>query len=207
MVSDKELMIQAEELLNGSMDIEKATILAMKSVGYTSSKMVEAKDLLNETAENYDNLSKNDILNYKREAMKLMEESNSHLRLMTSLYEKYPVIKITLDNLNSISNHFDSGYINQAFSEMLLAKCKEKGNIKTYFFRNTKTKAIKIGKSINPKERLKQIQGMVGAKLEIIAVIDKDVEHELHNKFKKYQAHSEWFNDKDGLILEYALNV
>ena len=205
-MTDNELLIQTEELLNGSMSIEKAAMIAMKSVGFISSKMIEAKNLMNETAENYDVISKEDILKSKREAMQLMTESNNHTKLMTSLYEKYPTLKITFDNLNNISNHFDSGYINHAFSEMLLSKCKEKGNIKTYFFRNTKTKDIKIGKSINPKERLKQVQGMAGAKLEIIAIIDKDIETVLHNKFKKYKSHSEWFNDKDGLILEYALS-
>lgn len=86
-------------------------------------------------------------------------------------------------------------------------KMIKKSKIKTYFFRNPTNNLIKIGKSKNPEKRANQIKGMAGSKLEIIAVIAKDVEHELHTKFKKYQAHSEWFNDKDGLILEYALNA
>lgn len=75
--------------------------------------------------------------------------------------------------------------------------------VKTYFFRNETTGLIKIGKSASPKIRLKQIQGIVGAELNLIGVIDGDIEFDLHCKFKKYRQVGEWFEDRDGLIAEY----
>lgn len=78
---------------------------------------------------------------------------------------------------------------------------------KTYFILNTETKLIKIGKSIRPEQRLKDIQGMAGAKLEMLAVIDKNIESELHVHFKKYRCTGEWFDDKDGLIAELIESI
>jgi hypothetical protein len=72
--------------------------------------------------------------------------------------------------------------------------------VKTYFILNTSTKLIKIGKSVRPSQRIKDIQGMAGAKLELLAVIDRNIEAELHNQFKQYRRTGEWFEDTDGLI-------
>lgn len=119
-----------------------------------------------------------------------------HLESVLQIEEGQPISKDLITHLRTLQEAHVT-----ARNKMI-----KQSKVKTYFFRNTKTKAIKIGKSNNPEKRLTQVQGMAGAKLEIIAVIDKDVEYELHTKFKKYQIHSEWFNDKDGLILEYALS-
>lgn len=83
----------------------------------------------------------------------------------------------------------------------------KKNRSKTYFILNTNTKLIKIGKSIRPSQRLKDIQGMAGAKLELLAVIDKNIESELHIHFKKYRRTGEWFDDKDGLIAELIESI
>jgi len=83
----------------------------------------------------------------------------------------------------------------------------KKNRSKTYFILNTETKLIKIGKSLRPDQRLKDIQGMAGAKLEMLAVIDKNIESELHIHFKKYRRTGEWFDDKDGLIAKLIESV
>ena len=77
-----------------------------------------------------------------------------------------------------------------------------KAAVKTYFILNTSTKLIKIGRSVRPSKRIKDIQGMAGAKLELLAVIDSDIEAELHIQFKQYRRTGEWFEDKDSLIAE-----
>lgn len=77
-----------------------------------------------------------------------------------------------------------------------------KAATKTYFILNTSTKLIKIGRSVRPSKRIKDIQGMAGAKLELLAVIDSDIEAELHIQFKQYRRTGEWFEDKDGFIAE-----
>lgn len=83
----------------------------------------------------------------------------------------------------------------------------KKNRSKTYFILNTETKLIKIGKSLRPDQRLKDIQGMAGAKLEMLAVIDKNIESELHIHFKKYRRTGEWFDDKDGLIAKLIESI
>lgn len=79
----------------------------------------------------------------------------------------------------------------------------KKNRSKTYFILNTETKLIKIGKSIRPDQRLRDIQAMAGAKLEMLAVIDKNIESELHIHFKKYRRTGEWFDDNEGAISEF----
>lgn len=51
----------------------------------------------------------------------------------------------------------------------------------------------KIGKSVNPNERLKAIKSQ-NPKAEIIHIIGSDIESLLHNKFKDKRIHHEWFN-------------
>jgi hypothetical protein len=72
----------------------------------------------------------------------------------------------------------------------------------TYFMLDEQNNRIKIGKSINPISRLRQISGMAGAKLSLIAVIDDDVEQELHRKFSDLSVYGEWFLP-DERIAEY----
>ena len=100
--------------------------------------------------------------------------------------------KIIADNFNNFLKDINSIAIEK--------NSRSKKMTKTYFILNTETKLIKIGKSIRPSQRLKDIQGMAGAKLEMLAVIDKNIESELHIYFKKYRRTGEWFDDKDGLI-------
>ncbi len=75
--------------------------------------------------------------------------------------------------------------------------------VKTYLMYNPKSKLYKIGKSINPRKRLIEIQGMAGNPLRLLYVIPRNVEYELHTKFAVQCHYSEWFTDEGGSIQAY----
>ena len=71
---------------------------------------------------------------------------------------------------------------------------KRKLDYKTYFILNCSTGAdVKIGKSSNPKKRLSVIQPGNHSKLVILAILEEDIEKELHIKFKEYHSFGEWY--------------
>lgn len=52
---------------------------------------------------------------------------------------------------------------------------------------------VKIGKSFNPEARLRSLQLSSPVQLELIGVVPRDVESELHERFKSFRKHGEWF--------------
>lgn len=74
---------------------------------------------------------------------------------------------------------------------------------KTYFIKSKTSGLIKIGKSINPELRVKTIANTSGMVLELLHVINRNIENDLHKRFKKYRIQGEWFHDIDGLIEKY----
>lgn len=77
------------------------------------------------------------------------------------------------------------------------------GGTKTYIIQNKITKAIKIGKSAKPGDRINTIKYQVGADMDTLAVIEGDIELHLHSKFKELRTVGEWFMDRDGEIIDY----
>jgi hypothetical protein len=75
-----------------------------------------------------------------------------------------------------------------------------------YFIENTHDSLIKIGKSLNPSKRLKELQTGSGFELRLIAqkYCSKmlKMEQHLHKKFEEDQMEGEWFLPSSGL-LEY----
>lgn len=82
-----------------------------------------------------------------------------------------------------------------------------RGDRNTYIIRNPVTNDIKIGMSINPGERIKGLGHASGVELEVLAVISEDIERKLHEKFKEYRSHGEWFKDLDGKIVNFARSI
>lgn len=88
-------------------------------------------------------------------------------------------------------------------TKTIIAKRKRAQMIKTYLVHNPNSGLYKIGKSINPKKRVVEIQGMAGNRLKLLYVIHNDVERELHTKFATQCHYSEWFTDEGGSIQAY----
>ena len=71
---------------------------------------------------------------------------------------------------------------------------------KVYFIQGDKTKRIKIGYTRNVKKRIKRMQ--LSEKIKILLVLDggQELESQLHEEFKDYHIHGEWFTPSDKLI-------
>jgi hypothetical protein len=65
--------------------------------------------------------------------------------------------------------------------------------VKTYVVEHTLTKALKIGKSVNPISRLASLQTACPGCLRLVLVIEHDVESDLHKRFAKFAVSGEWF--------------
>jgi len=82
-----------------------------------------------------------------------------------------------------------------------------------YFIRNTTTHNYKIGKTINLKYRIKQLQTGCDSKLEIYKYIETDdnnLEKYLHHYFKDKKIIGEWFqisNDNIDYIIDLINNT
>jgi hypothetical protein len=74
-----------------------------------------------------------------------------------------------------------------------------------YFVRNPNTGEVKIGRSYNPEDRIKDIEREAGCKLEVMIVLDApDLEKELHARFTNQRTKGEWFKP-DQEMLEFIL--
>jgi hypothetical protein len=71
-------------------------------------------------------------------------------------------------------------------------KYKKARKYKTYLMKNKLNGLYKIGKSINPKYREKTLQSQE-PEIEMVKVWQKDIENDLHFKYKKYRKRGEWF--------------
>jgi len=69
-----------------------------------------------------------------------------------------------------------------------------KAHVKTYFILNPDTRRVKIGKSIDPDSRIRDLQCAAGAKLILLGVLGGDRERDFHRKFHEHRVQGEWFN-------------
>ena len=77
----------------------------------------------------------------------------------------------------------------------------------TYVVRHPETKAVKIGRSIHPQKRIKDLSMQSGCILHVVAIIDKDIEQPLHKKFSGLRTVGEWFRDTDSQITNFVLSM
>ena len=86
-------------------------------------------------------------------------------------------------------NHF-ANYVNRMF----LIPCLKKIRVfKTYFLRDINTGHIKIGKSTNVDERIKNFR-VINPSIELMTVVNKDIELELHDEYEHKRITGEWFD-------------
>lgn len=80
-----------------------------------------------------------------------------------------------------------------------IAECtyleKEK-NFETYLIRDKSTRLCKIGKTTDIKTRIEMLS-CSNTELELLFIIDKDVEKELHDMYESKRYKGEWFNLSD----------
>lgn len=71
-------------------------------------------------------------------------------------------------------------------------------DVKTYFIQ-ADSGMIKIGKSTNPENRFAALKTASPGNLRLLGTIYQDIERELHEKFKKFRSHGEWFHPEKEL--------
>ncbi|MGP9703110.1 GIY-YIG nuclease family protein [Psychrobacter sp. AOP31-E1-50] len=145
-----------------------------------------------------------DTVKYKEsmdEACSLIDEAVTALYVAQLSINTPPHLKQMIESLISILRMYEAGVLIQAFANKLISSQK---NISyTYLLRNPANNLVKIGKTIDIKTRLQAIQCGAGNKLEVLAVIDRNIEREMHVKFSDLREFNEWFRDPDGEIKSY----
>lgn len=133
---------------------------------------------------------------YKSELLRIMECLNNTLRL----YEQEGVTDKYIDNL-------DNEVLRKEKSLWEKKKTKKKKNDHLYLIVDISNNKLKIGRSINPQKRLKQLQTSNSGLLKLMFIVnDKGyLEEELHDRFKMLRLCGEWFMN-DGTIIEYFSN-
>lgn len=71
-----------------------------------------------------------------------------------------------------------------------------------YFIQRDDMGAIKIGRSIDPLKRLRELQTASPIKLTLLGMMDSEdsTETELHNRFKRLRIMGEWFDPGKALL-------
>ena len=82
---------------------------------------------------------------------------------------------------------------------------KADNSTKTYLIKDTSTGLIKIGKSKNPKNRLK-VLSLANINLELVHVFDFNIENYLHREFKNNSVGGEWFNVSAEEVISLVLS-
>jgi len=87
--------------------------------------------------------------------------------------------------------------------EKEIKKFKPKDHL--YLIQNTENKCFKIGRSKNPKGRLKQLQIASHEKLILLFVLEEkgELEKEFHYIFDMIRLNSEWFHYDDSIIKKF----
>lgn len=70
---------------------------------------------------------------------------------------------------------------------------------KTYVFYDELNERYKIGRSVNPERRLRELEGSNGV-ISIVLVINEDYENFLHRMFAHKRKYGEWFSLDDNDI-------
>ena len=194
---DHGLKVLADDIESGLVSEVRAMEVAMHSVSYSMSKYQEAQAVMDDFIDNPEQCNSN-----RNQAYELIREARDQMLAVEGNFTNYPAIVKTAKSIRSMLAYYEGCVLIPTFFEVMKEKIDKK-SVCTYFFRNPLTKLIKIGRSNNVKTRKQAVQCGSGAELEVLLVINKDIENQLHKKFAKYQKHNEWFEDTDGFINDY----
>ncbi|KRN31137.1 GIY-YIG nuclease family protein [Liquorilactobacillus mali] len=126
--------------------------------------------------------------------------------------KKHPSeISLLAEKIANLSD-FDNYFLNNCNFTKRLNKVTSQGYV---YFLKSKNGLVKIGCTSNLGRRIKAIQAMNPEKLVLIGKIKTSkwyqLENEIHNFFKKYLIHGEWYDIKENNLMalqdKYGLNV
>lgn len=111
-----------------------------------------------------------------KEIRNVVEEYNTTLKMLLP------------ESFNRVFSRYFTSSVNDIFKD------EETKEYKTYIVKNSNNSLYKIGRTKQEvKNRIKQWEFLACANIDETIIIDKDVENELHRKFKDKRIKGEWF--------------
>lgn len=143
------------------------------------------------------NIDEDDYMESKDKACDLIDEALFQLKTIRT-NNNHVHIQEMLDSTIHLLSVYNGCVLLQSFANKAITA--DNMEYSTYLIRNPQTRLVKIGKSGDVDHRVKALQCGAGTKLELVGVISKNVEGELHKKFSDKKVFNEWFDDSDGSI-------
>lgn len=193
-------LVSADQMLDEVRDGTASGVLA-QSIGM---------ELIAQAAEMCGDFDLSDVESMSREdARSALDRIANGRRLLYSIrpiFTEYKVVSDAINHLIKITAYAESTVI------PALILCPESAgrkaaSVKTYIVKHPTTKLLKIGRSVDVEARIKNLQTGAGTVLETIAVLEGDIEGQLHKRFSDLRRHGEWFEDVDQRISKYVETV
>ena len=128
-------------------------------------------------------------------------KNTPELNSITFYYQMTLPVKIHLEkigeDLADVFNRFEDTILGNIYGGVLLSKYKQEEGVKAYFIYDGRN--YKIGKSVNPEKRLKEIKTS-NYRANLIAYSEYIPEKFLHEVFAHRNVGGEWFNLLDSEI-------
>lgn len=182
------------DIINGDACEIRAMEVAMYFIEDAMELYQEAQEVTDDFIHNH-----GDYRGSMDNACDLMQQSMGKIKSVLSTFHHYPYIVRTADSMHNLLYYYMAYMVIPCISGAQIEISRAK-DVSTYFFKNPTTGLIKIGKSSDVKTRKQAVQCGSGVELEVLAIINDDVESDLHKRFSECREHGEWFRDTDGLI-------
>lgn len=135
------------------------------------------------------------------EACDLIDDAVDMIDKIHSISNVQPHIKPMLKSLERLLRMYEGCTVIRTMADK--ARNQQRIDSSTYLIKNPSTNLLKIGKTTNMQSRLQSLQCGAGNKLEVIAIIDENIERDMHVKFSDLRNFNEWFIDPNGDIEAY----
>lgn len=139
---------------------------------------------------------------YKEELLHIIKCAKNTLEI----YEKEGITNEYIDRIDRDALEEEKCKWECLRRECKKEKCKKEDSL--YLIKDTYNDRLKIGRSINPQKRIKQLQTSNSGSLEILFIVNGrgHEEESLHRKFNELRICGEWFVNDD-TIIEYFKNT
>ncbi len=189
-MSSREIADLVDRVVEGTASQVEAEALAFRII---CAEFIEFKRCFNLS------INKDIDINEANQISNSLERVHEVVTQSANSFIHYPRIKKSIEAAGLVNLSAQSVLITSLYN---IDNDGRRPRVKTYLAKNSTNGLIKIGKSINPISRIKQLETGSGAKLIVLAVIDDDIESKLHRQFEKFRKHGEWFFD-DGSLSKF----
>lgn len=179
----------AQSILNGSANDAEVSEAAMKLISGVMQSFVNCAESIDQEC----NREQRNLLD-KAEAMR-----NAARQCVAVFAPHYPHHATKIEHALHVTHYALATII------PVIVMGAQSGNAdteQTYIVKNSSNGLIKIGKSIDPAGRINALENGTGCGLTVCAIIPRNIERELHQRFAHLRVFREWFKD-DGSIAAF----